>query len=209
LNSAKFFAVGQDYRARNSLARALEGFGNVVQLDSIEEIGVIEDRETYIFIDDNDGKAVENCERLAEAGTICFAIGYNEAPALSRVVECLSGPLCGYLQWPGDQQELMATLRALSDKAKSQVRQRISQAKARKRLGVLSEREMEVARGVATGLSSKELAPSLGVSFRTVEFHRANIMAKLGVRNIASVIRTVIEAGEAYEEIDDDLNFAA
>jgi len=209
LDSAKFFVVDQDYRARNSLAQALSRFGHVVQLDRVEEIGRIEERETYVFISDQDSQVIDECVKLDECGTFCFTVAYSEEPSLARVVECLSGPLNGYLKWPGEEEELTATLKALSNEATSQVRQRIAQVKARQKLNRLSARELQVAKGVASGNSSKELAPKLGVSFRTVEFHRANVMTKLGAKNIASVIRVVIEAGEALDELEPGLNFAA
>jgi DNA-binding NarL/FixJ family response regulator len=58
---------------------------------------------------------------------------------------------------------------------------------------VLSARELEVARLVSAGRSSKEVASDLDLSTRTVEKHRANIMEKLGVREVASLVRWVIE----------------
>lgn len=59
----------------------------------------------------------------------------------------------------------------------------------------LSPREIEVARLVTEGLSSKEIASRLGLSVRTVEKHRANIMDKLGVREVASLVRYCVQAG--------------
>jgi DNA-binding NarL/FixJ family response regulator len=60
---------------------------------------------------------------------------------------------------------------------------------------VLSERELEVARLVAGGLSSKEIAAKLNLSARTVEKHRANIMDKIGVREVASLVRWCLQNG--------------
>ncbi|MEI6051795.1 MAG: response regulator transcription factor [Opitutaceae bacterium] len=60
---------------------------------------------------------------------------------------------------------------------------------------VLSAREIEVARLVAEGFSSKELATRLGLSVRTVEKHRANIMDKLGVHEVASLVRWCVQTG--------------
>ena len=56
----------------------------------------------------------------------------------------------------------------------------------------LTQREIEVARLVSEGLSSKEVASQLNLSVRTVEKHRANIMDKLGVREVASLVRYCI-----------------
>ena len=60
---------------------------------------------------------------------------------------------------------------------------------------VLSAREIEVARLVAEGFSSKEVASRLDLSVRTVEKHRANIMDKIGVREVASLVRWCVQTG--------------
>jgi DNA-binding NarL/FixJ family response regulator len=59
----------------------------------------------------------------------------------------------------------------------------------------LSARELEVARLVAEGFSSKEIADRLDLSVRTVEKHRANIMDKINVKEVASLVRWCIQAG--------------
>ena len=59
----------------------------------------------------------------------------------------------------------------------------------------LSPREIEVAQLVASGNSSKEIASDLNLSVRTVEKHRANIMDKIGVRDVASLTRYCIQHG--------------
>lgn len=59
----------------------------------------------------------------------------------------------------------------------------------------LTEREQEIARMVAAGQMSKEIAAKLNLSVRTVEKHRANIMEKIGVREVASLTRWCIQAG--------------
>jgi DNA-binding NarL/FixJ family response regulator len=59
----------------------------------------------------------------------------------------------------------------------------------------LTEREQEIAKLVAAGQMSKEIAAKLNLSVRTVEKHRANIMEKIGVREVASLTRWCIQAG--------------
>ncbi|MBM3852998.1 MAG: response regulator transcription factor, partial [Verrucomicrobia bacterium] len=59
----------------------------------------------------------------------------------------------------------------------------------------LTEREKEIAKLVAAGQMSKEIAAKLNLSVRTVEKHRANIMEKVGVREVASLTRWCIQAG--------------
>lgn len=62
-------------------------------------------------------------------------------------------------------------------------------------VNILSSREIEVAQLVAEGFSSKEVASRLDLSVRTVEKHRANIMDKIGVREVASLVRWCVHAG--------------
>lgn len=59
----------------------------------------------------------------------------------------------------------------------------------------LTPREIEIAQLVTDGLSSKEIASQLNLSVRTVEKHRSNIMDKLGVREVASLVRYCVQAG--------------
>lgn len=59
----------------------------------------------------------------------------------------------------------------------------------------LTEREREVLRGLARGGSSREVAADLGISVRTVETHRANIMQKFGVKSMALLIQAAMREG--------------
>lgn len=61
--------------------------------------------------------------------------------------------------------------------------------------GELSEREIEVMRLIAHGLTNAEIAEQLYVSVRTVESHRAHIHQKLGVRSRAELVRRARDAG--------------
>jgi DNA-binding NarL/FixJ family response regulator len=59
----------------------------------------------------------------------------------------------------------------------------------------LTPREIEIARLVTGGMSSKRIVSELNLSLRTVEKHRANIMDKIGVREVASLVRYCVQAG--------------
>jgi DNA-binding NarL/FixJ family response regulator len=62
-------------------------------------------------------------------------------------------------------------------------------------LEVLTDREREVLRLVAAGHSTKEIAAQFGISARTVETHRANLMRKLGLRSVARLTQFAIREG--------------
>ena len=59
----------------------------------------------------------------------------------------------------------------------------------------LTEREREVLTLIAEGLSSKQIATQLGVSLKTVESHRANLMDKLDIHKVSGLVRFAIRAG--------------
>jgi two-component system nitrate/nitrite response regulator NarL len=59
----------------------------------------------------------------------------------------------------------------------------------------LTPREREVLRGIASGLTNKEVAAELGISHRTVETHRENVMRKLGITTVPGLTRYAIDHG--------------
>lgn len=65
---------------------------------------------------------------------------------------------------------------------------------ARSQLASLSAREREVLEGLAAGYPNKTIAYDLGISPRTVEVHRANLMQKLGARSLSEALRVTFTA---------------
>ncbi len=59
----------------------------------------------------------------------------------------------------------------------------------------LTQRQAEILRLVASGRTTKEIARSLGISPKTVEFHRARLMERLGVHEVTALTRFAIQAG--------------
>ena len=62
------------------------------------------------------------------------------------------------------------------------------------RLQALTPRERDVLDGLAQGLPNKTIAYDLGISPRTVEIHRANLMSKLQVRSLSEALRIAFAA---------------
>ena len=75
------------------------------------------------------------------------------------------------------------------------VRDGDQQDDAAARLARLTERERDVLRLIASGHTHKETAARLGISHRTVETHRENLVRKLGVRSVAELTRIALETG--------------
>jgi two-component system, LuxR family, response regulator FixJ len=66
---------------------------------------------------------------------------------------------------------------------------------ARERISQLTARETEVLEGLLAGESNKQLATRLGISLRTVEMHRGNMMERLEVASLAEALTLALEAG--------------
>jgi DNA-binding NarL/FixJ family response regulator len=64
----------------------------------------------------------------------------------------------------------------------------------------LTPREREVCQLIAEGMTNNAIAHHLGISVKTVEKHRANLMEKLGIQDVASLIREAIKHGIVFLE---------
>lgn len=67
-------------------------------------------------------------------------------------------------------------------------------------IAALTAREREVLDGLAQGLPNRTIADNMGISARTVEVHRANVMAKLGARSLSEALRIAFAAGLGTEK---------
>ncbi|HET9735969.1 MAG TPA: response regulator [Burkholderiales bacterium] len=95
-----------------------------------------------------------------------------------------------FLEKPFDHEQLRAAI----GNAFSKENLRLRRAADAGRLGLLTAREREVLAAAARGLHAKEIARELGISARTVEVHKTRIMAKLGARNVAELVRFALAA---------------
>lgn len=118
----------------------------------------------------------------------------DEHPSAARVVEGIREGALDFLDLPCARERLESALAKVAAEAAVQLRSRRRMSAARERIARLSRRECEVLERLAEGDSNKEMARALGISPRTVEIHRANMMAKLGARHAAEAVRLRFEA---------------
>lgn len=118
--------------------------------------------------------------------------GYGEVPTAVRAMK--QGAV-DFIEKPFSEEALLGCLStafALLDERETTNRRRRA---ARERVAQLTARETEVLQGLLAGDSNKQLAERLGISLRTVEMHRGNMMDRLEVANLAEALTLALEAG--------------
>jgi RNA polymerase sigma factor (sigma-70 family) len=101
-----------------------------------------------------------------------------------------------FLEKPFDDAKLMAAIdEALSREQKHRIDNE-RKARGRTLLRSLTPREREVLGMVAAGMHNRDIGPALGISVRTVEAHKARLMAKLGLDNVAGLVRLSMQDAE-------------
>jgi len=141
-----------------------------------------------------DGLEVQ--ETLRQQGVtlpIIIMTGHGDVPLSVRAMK--AGAI-DFIEKPFEKQVLLAALEAGFDALERSDSGREKAKDAAVRLQVLTPREREVLDGLAEGLPNKTIAYDLGISPRTVEIHRANLMTKLGVRSLSEALRLAFAAQE-------------
>ena len=118
--------------------------------------------------------------------------GHGEVPLAVRAMKLGA---VDFIEKPFSEQALLAcfdpAFGLLRDRQRTGVRRR----EAHKRAALLTAREREVLQSLLAGQSNKEIAQALGISLRTVEMHRGNMMDRLGASSLAEALTLAMEAG--------------
>jgi RNA polymerase sigma factor (sigma-70 family) len=100
-----------------------------------------------------------------------------------------------FLQKPFDDEQIVAAIEQAFQHIDAHEVDRANRQQHASALSQLTAREREVMRLLGNGLQNRTVAEQLGLSPRTVEVHKARILAKLGVRNLAELVRLVDAIG--------------
>lgn len=102
-----------------------------------------------------------------------------------------------FLEKPFDDGKLIAAIDEALELARSHHTAQEQRDRSVHLLGELTPREREVMKLVVTGRHNRDIGPELGISVRTVEVHKARLMAKLGVDNVADLVRiSLLDQGD-------------
>jgi len=133
-------------------------------------------------------------QRLAEIGStlpVIFITGHGDVP---MAVEAMRQGALDFLRKPVNEADFIDRIQQALDIESGNWHQRLDRAAEVERIASLTEREREVFALVAEGHANKAVAGRLGISERTVEVHRAQVMKKLGVKTLAQLVRIHLQA---------------
>jgi len=138
-----------------------------------------------------DGLALQR--ELTEMGCplpVIIVTGHGDV-SLAR--EAFKARAVDFLEKPFDDAKLIAAIEEAFSLERSSRQALDRQSQSRQLMEELTPREREVMELVVMGRHNREIAPTLGISVRTVEVHKARLMSKLGVDNVADLVRIAMQ----------------
>ena len=127
---------------------------------------------------------------------IIFVSGHSEVPT---AVEALRNGAFHFLEKPVNGNLLVDTVQKALARSRDLHVARLAESTRQARLSLLTEKEKQVAKRVISGQSSREIAEQMGLSPRTVENHRANLMQKLHADSVAELVKMLSGPNETRQ----------
>jgi two-component system response regulator FixJ len=197
--------VDDDAAVRRTLSRLLAAAGFTVHdheggRSLLDAVGSLSDGciLTDVLMPGMDGLELQR--RLVECGVRLPVIVMTGRGDVSTAVRAMKAGAVDFIEKPFSDDLLLATIdAALATSSQSggqtaSEKSRHESDDAAARIAALSPREREVLEAIVAGRLNKTIAHDLGVSVRTIEVHRAHMMARLGVRQVAGLVRLAILA---------------
>lgn len=125
---------------------------------------------------------------------VIILTGFGDVPTATMAMKLGA---TDFLEKPHDPEKLTAAIDSAIEKFRERSGAIDSIREARLRLRMLSQRESEIVDAIVAGCTTKQIAVVLGLGQRTVDASRATILRKLGLTNVAELIRIAVLAGLA------------
>ena len=191
------YVVDDDEAVRDSLQWLLEGKEYRVRcFDSAESfLSRYDAREVACLIVDirmggMTGLDLQN--RLIEARSplpIVFITGHGDVP---MAVDTMKKGAMDFIQKPFKEDQLVTLVERMLDQAKETFAEHQIAANRGALMARLTLREAQVLERIVAGRLNKQIADDLGISIKTVEAHRANIMEKLNANTVADLLKIAL-----------------
>ena len=118
--------------------------------------------------------------------------GHGDVPL---AVEAMKVGAIDFLEKPFDDEVLLASVRAAIERRGGAIKRDAERAEIESKLAGLSNRERDVLVGLVAGQANKQIAFDLGISPRTVEIYRANLMSKMQAGSLSELVRMALIVG--------------
>ena len=192
--------IDDDVDVRQSLAFLLSAAGLAVRThDSavafLKALPTLQDGciVTDIRMPEMDGLELQN--RLKEMKVDMPVIVITGHGDVHLAVSAMKAGAIDFIEKPFDDEALLSAIQTALTQHSDDRRRQSLVADVRKRLRALSEREKEVLNGLVAGKPNKIIAYELGISARTVEVYRANVMTKMQANSLSELVRMVLLEG--------------
>ena len=191
------YVVDDDEAVRDSLQWLLEGKDYRVRcFDSGETfLGRYDPREVACVLVDIRMAGMTGLElqdRLIERNSplpIVFITGHGDVP---MAVGTMKKGALDFIQKPFDEEQLVSTVERMLAAAKDSFAESLQAASRHALISKLTTRESQVLERIVAGRLNKQIADDLGISIKTVEAHRANIMEKLNANTVADLLKIAL-----------------
>lgn len=188
--------IDDDEAMRDSLAFLLDTAGLKARTyDSARQfLAAVDTAPAGVIVTDirmPEMSGLELVRRLKSTGCtypVIMITGHGDVPL---AVEAMKAGVVDFLEKPFDEDSLLAAIRTAQHPPEA-LNEDPERERVRAILDSLSPREHEVLDGVVEGKLNKVIAHELGISPRTVEVYRANVMSKTGARGLSELIRMVL-----------------
>jgi two-component system response regulator FixJ len=123
---------------------------------------------------------------------VIMITGHGDVPL---AVEAMKIGAMDFLEKPFDDEALLASVRSALDQLDRDQKRQAERGDIEGRLATLSNRERDVLQGLVAGHANKQIAYDLGISPRTIEIYRANLMTKMQAASLSDLVRMALIAG--------------
>ncbi|GEO13644.1 response regulator FixJ [Microvirga aerophila] len=196
-NDAVVHVVDDDVAVRKSLAFLLASDGLAVRLheSATAFLDEVKDVEAGCIVTDVRMPGIDGMEflrRLKARGSILPVIVMTGHADVPMAVEAMKEGAVDFIEKPFKDEVFLAAVRSALLRQDRNLHQTPELLQAQARLDSLSERERQVLDGLVAGKANKVIAFDLGISPRTVEIYRANVMSKMQARSLSELVRMAL-----------------
>lgn len=203
-SEAQVYVVDDDDAVRRSIRFMLQTKGQSVQTfdngeNFLKAVATLEPGCILLDVRMPGMDGLEVQKALRDQGCAFPVIIMTGHGDVTVAVDAMKGGAIDFIEKPFDQATLLSAISTAHNRLNTRPAFDDRSLIAKTRLQVLTPREQEVLDGLAKGQPNKTIAYDLGISPRTVEIHRANLMEKLQVKSFSEALRIAFAAGLGEE----------